>query len=111
MLLLHRNPGSRLLDPDSAATTASKLRLISIDRPGYGSTDPVSDPTAAAPSSDIVDVVGELGLEDVALIGSGSGLFALAAAASLGQRLRSLSLVCTLHPMTRSPRCPMTSAL
>jgi pimeloyl-ACP methyl ester carboxylesterase len=36
VLLLHRNPGSRLLDPDSAATAASEVQLITIDRPGYG---------------------------------------------------------------------------
>src|SRR5215510_9483405 len=84
VLLLHRNPGSRLLDPDSAATAASELRLLTVDRPGYGGTDPVVDPTAAAASSDVASVVGELGLKGVALIGwSGGGLFALDAAASL----------------------------
>src|SRR5262249_51452992 len=40
VLLLHRNPGSRLLDRDSAATTASELRLLTVDRPDYGGTDP-----------------------------------------------------------------------
>src|SRR5262245_27582627 len=93
VLLLHRNPGSRLLDPDSAATAASELRLLTLDRPGYGGTDQVVDPTAAAASSDVASVVGALGLERVALIGwSGGGLFALDAAVSLGERLRSLSL-------------------
>src|SRR5262245_1030058 len=99
VLLLHRNPGSRLLDPDSAATAASELRLLTVDRPGYGGTDPVVDPTAAAASSDVASVVGELGLEGVALIGwSGGGLFALDGAASLGERVRSLSLICTPAP-------------
>src|SRR5262249_61508898 len=85
VLLLHRNPGSRLLDPDSAATAASELRLLTIDRPGYGGTDPVADPTAAAACSDVASVVGELGLEEVALIGwSGGGPFALPAAPALG---------------------------
>src|SRR5262245_23849841 len=63
VLLHHRNPGSRLFDPDSAATGASELRLLTVDRPGYGGTDPVVDPTAAAASSDVASVAGELGLD------------------------------------------------
>src|SRR5262249_24786804 len=110
VLLLHRNPGSRLLDPDPAATAASELRLLTVDRPGYGRTDPVADPTTAAASSDIVDVVRELGLDEVALIGwSGGRLFALDAAASLGERLRSLSLVCTPAPDDAIPWVPAAS--
>jgi pimeloyl-ACP methyl ester carboxylesterase len=106
-LLLHRNPGSRLFDPDWAATAAAEVRLITIDRPGYGGTDPVADPTPAAASSDIVEVVGELGLDQLALIGwSGGGLFALDAAVSLGTRLRSLSLVCTPAPDDAIPWVP-----
>src|SRR5262245_30100952 len=106
-LLLHRNPGSRLLDPDSAATAASELRLLTVDRPGYGGTDPVADPTAAAASSDVASVVGELGLEEVALSGwSGGGLFALQAAAALGDRLRSLRLLCTPAPDDAIPWVP-----
>jgi pimeloyl-ACP methyl ester carboxylesterase len=102
VLLLHRNPGSRLLDPDSAATAAAEVRLITIDRPGYGGTDPVADPTTTAVSSDIVEVVGELGLDELALIGwSGGGLFALDAAASLRNRL-----VCTPAPDDAIPWVP-----
>jgi pimeloyl-ACP methyl ester carboxylesterase len=48
VLFLHRNPGSRLLDPDSTATASTGTRLITIDRPGYGRTDPVADPTRSA---------------------------------------------------------------
>src|SRR5262245_60987096 len=107
VLLHHRNPGSRLLDPDSAATAASALRLLTVDRPGYGGPAPVVDPTAAAASSDVASVAGELGLEGVALIGwSGGGLFALDAAASLGERVRSLSLVCTPAPDDAIPWFP-----
>jgi pimeloyl-ACP methyl ester carboxylesterase len=107
VLLLHRNPGSRLLDPDSAATAACEVRLITIDRPGYGGTDPVADPTRAAVSSDVAWLVDELGLNELALIGwSGGGLFALDAAASLGDRVRSLSLVCTPAPDKEIPWVP-----
>ena len=44
VVFLHRNPGSRLLDPDPPATAAAGVRLITIDRPGYGGTEPILDP-------------------------------------------------------------------
>jgi pimeloyl-ACP methyl ester carboxylesterase len=107
VLFLHRNPGSRLLDPDSTATASAGVRLITIDRPGYGRTDPVADPTRSAVASDVAAVVGDVGVDDVALIGwSGGGVFALEAAAALGRRLHSLSLVCTPAPDEEIPWVP-----
>jgi pimeloyl-ACP methyl ester carboxylesterase len=104
-LLLHRNPGSRLLDPDPAATAA--VRLITLDRPGYGRTDPIDDPTLAAVAADVGAVADELHLDDVAVIGwSGGGMFALESAASLHERLRSLTLVCTPAPDDEIPWMP-----
>jgi pimeloyl-ACP methyl ester carboxylesterase len=107
VLFLHRNPGSRLLDPDSTATASAGVRLITIDRPGYGRTDPVVDPTRSAVASDLTAVVGHLSIDDVALIGwSGGGVFAVEAAAALGTRLRSLSWVCTPAPDEEIPWVP-----
>lgn len=48
VLLLHRSPGSRLFDPDPVATAAAGVRLVTMDRPGYGVTDPVEAPSRAA---------------------------------------------------------------
>jgi pimeloyl-ACP methyl ester carboxylesterase len=107
VLFLHRNPGSRLLDPDSTATASAGVRLITIDRPGYGRTDPVADPTRSAVAADLAAVVGHIGLDEVALIGwSGGGVFALEAATALGSRVRSLSLVCTPAPDAELPWVP-----
>jgi pimeloyl-ACP methyl ester carboxylesterase len=107
VLLLHRNPGSRLLDPDASSTARAGARLITIDRPGYGRTDPVADPTRSAVASDVAAVVGDIPIDKVALIGwSGGGMFALEAAAVLGSRVRSLSLVCTPAPDEEIPWVP-----
>jgi pimeloyl-ACP methyl ester carboxylesterase len=40
MVLFHGGGSSRLMCPDAAATLAAGVRLITIDRPGYGRSDP-----------------------------------------------------------------------
>jgi pimeloyl-ACP methyl ester carboxylesterase len=104
VVLLHRSPGSRLLDPDPAATAAAGVRLVCVDRPGYGATDPVLAPTRAAAADDLEVVVAALGLDDVALVGwSGGGQFAVEAAARPGVRARSLTLLATPGPYYEVP--------
>jgi pimeloyl-ACP methyl ester carboxylesterase len=104
VVLAHRSPGSRLLDPDPAATTAAGVRLICVDRPGYGVTDPVKAPTRAAAADDLETVVDALDLDDVALVGwSGGGQFAVEAAARPGVRARSLTLLATPAPYHEVP--------
>ena len=41
VLLCHAAPGCGTFDPDPAATTACGVRLVSLDRPGYGGSDPI----------------------------------------------------------------------
>jgi pimeloyl-ACP methyl ester carboxylesterase len=104
VVLLHRSPGSRLLDPDPAATAAAGVRLVCVDRPGYGATDRVAAPSRAAAADDLEAVVEALGLEDVALVGwSGGGQFAVEAAARAGVRARSLTLLATPAPYHEVP--------
>jgi pimeloyl-ACP methyl ester carboxylesterase len=104
VVLLHRSPGSRLLDPDPAATADAGVRLICVDRPGYGATDPVGAPTRAAAADDLEVVVDALGLEDVALVGwSGGGQFAVQAAGRPAVRARSLTLLATPAPHYEVP--------
>jgi pimeloyl-ACP methyl ester carboxylesterase len=40
VLFCHPSPGASGFDPDPVITNASGLRLMSLDRPGYGATDP-----------------------------------------------------------------------
>jgi pimeloyl-ACP methyl ester carboxylesterase len=107
VVLLHRSPGSRLLDPDPDATAAAGVRLICVDRPGYGASDPVSAPARAAAADDLEAVVDALGLADVALVGwSGGGQFAVEAAARRGVRARSLTLLASPAPYWEVPWIP-----
>ena len=105
VLFLHRSPGSRLFDPDPDATR--DVRLITVDRPGYGGTDPVIEPSFSAVAEDLSILVESLDLTDIALIGwSGGGQFALAAVPALDARLGSLTLICTPAPDDEIPWFP-----
>lgn len=43
VLFCHAAPGSGAFDPDPAVTAARGIRLIALDRPGYGGSDAVDD--------------------------------------------------------------------
>jgi pimeloyl-ACP methyl ester carboxylesterase len=42
-LLCHSAPGSGAFDPDPAVTASRDIRLLAVDRPGYGRSAPVKD--------------------------------------------------------------------
>jgi pimeloyl-ACP methyl ester carboxylesterase len=105
VLFLHRSPGSRLFDPGPDATAA--VRLITVDRPGYGGTDPVAEPSFSAAAADLAALGQELDLQGVALMGwSGGGQFALASLSVLGDRVASLTLIVTPAPDEEIPWYP-----
>lgn len=51
VLFCHAAPGAGTFDPDPAVTAAHGVRLISLDRPGYGGSDPVADAFATVDSA------------------------------------------------------------
>jgi pimeloyl-ACP methyl ester carboxylesterase len=102
VLFLHSAPGSRHLDPDPAATIAAGVRLVTVDRPGYGQSSPLPDgavPSLAGMADDLVEVLDQLGIDEVAVAGwSSGGRVALALAAAHPDRVRSVALVGTPAP-------------
>jgi pimeloyl-ACP methyl ester carboxylesterase len=81
VLLLHGNPGSRLICPDLDATTAAGVRLITFDRPGFGGSDPRPFHRVTDVADDLAELSTVLELEPGPVIGwSGGGPYALAAA-------------------------------
>lgn len=101
VLYCHGFPSSRrealLLEP---AASRIGLRLIAVDRPGYGRSDYQSDRTIPSWADDCRALFDALGLERVGVVGvSGGGPFALACAARIPERLSGCTLVCALGPV------------
>jgi pimeloyl-ACP methyl ester carboxylesterase len=95
VIALHGTPGSRLMFAlaDKAARERG-LRLIAPERPGYGLSDAKEFPTLQEAVVDIAGLADFLDLKDFILIGvSGGGPFAVAAAASMPDRVKLLALI------------------
>lgn len=76
VLYLHGNPGSRteMLRPSYvAAFTAARLRVITVDRPGYGDSDPPRAKGHLPFTADLRELMDHLCLERVAVVGHSRG--------------------------------------
>lgn len=102
VVFCHPAPGSRRFDPDPAVTARAGVRLVTVDRPGYGATSPLPPgtvPTIPAYADDIATVCDHLGLDQVTVIGwSAGGRVAASFAERHPDRTRSLALVGTPAP-------------
>jgi pimeloyl-ACP methyl ester carboxylesterase len=58
VLFCHPAPGASGFDPDPDVTAASGLRLMSLDRPGYGATDPASTDHVDVWIDDVSELLG-----------------------------------------------------
>jgi pimeloyl-ACP methyl ester carboxylesterase len=107
LLLLHPSPGSRLLCPDEVVTRDEGVRLFTVDRPGYGGSDPSPDPTLLGFARDVARLIDHLWLGRVGLVGwSMGGQYAAAGAALLRDRVSALGLVATPAPDDQVPWLP-----
>jgi pimeloyl-ACP methyl ester carboxylesterase len=101
VLALHGTPGSRLMFglADKAARERG-IRLIAPERPGYGLSDCRASDSLARVAEDLDAVADAFGLDRFALIGvSGGAPFAVAAAASMPDRISLLARVCPVGEM------------
>ena len=100
VVLINGTPASRLLCPDEEATEAAGVRLVTIERPGYGLSDPRPGRTALDCVDDFVELADHLGLPPVPVIGwSGGGSYALALAARLPDRISAVGLAAGVGPL------------
>lgn len=104
VVLFHGAPGSRAFRPPEPETAAAGVRLVTFDRPGYGDSDPVGDPTVLGVARDVLVLADALGLDRFAVVGwSGGGPAALATAYRAPDRVRALALVSCPGPLDEVP--------
>lgn len=101
----HGTPGSRLqlgaVDDDARA---AGVRLVALDRPGYGHSTLVPARRLEDWPRDVLAVADHLGLERFAVLGvSGGGPHALACAAALPGRLTAVAAVSSPCPPDLAP--------
>lgn len=105
VVYLHGTPDSRLArHPDDRLAAEAGVRLLAVDRPGYGDTSPT--PAGVAPSdalkqfvADVDNLLDALGIEGVSVLAwSGGALAALSLAHHLGPRADRLAIVAGLVP-------------
>ncbi|MGD2271119.1 MAG: alpha/beta hydrolase [Desulfobacterales bacterium] len=100
----HGFPGSRL-EARFAEDIAVKInvRIIGIDRPGYGISDNRPGRTIVDWPDDVAELADALGIDHFAVLGiSGGGPYAAVCAYKIPRRLTSVGIVCGLGPITAS---------
>ena len=110
VLLLHPAPGSRHLDPDPQATARAGVRLVTVDRPGCGGSDPEPSRlilSVADAADDAALVLDELGITEAAFVGwSAGGRVAVALAARRPDLARCVAVIATPAPHDQVPWIP-----
>ncbi len=104
VVLLHGAPGSRLICPDEEATEAAGVRLLTVDRPGYGRSDPRPARTLLDWPADYVELADQLGLPPCPVVGwSAGGKYALALGFGAPDRVTTIGLAGSPGPRDQVP--------
>lgn len=104
VVLLHGMPGSRLLCPDVTATERAGVRLLTIDRPGYGRSTPHPGRTVLGWVDDFVEWASLLGLPPCPVVGwSSGGAYAMACAVRVPERVTTVGLTSSVAPIDEVP--------
>lgn len=107
VVFCHSAPGAGLFDPDPAETEARGVTLVSVDRPGYGRSDPVHRgkwATVWSAADDIAAVLDTLDGGPVGVVGwSAGGRVAMAVAARRPDLVDRVVVVATPAPDQEIP--------
>lgn len=100
----HGGGGCRLLrPPDDSVAVRARLRLILVDRPGYGGSTRRKGRTLLDWADDVAELADHLDLDRFAVMGGSTGSpYALAVAYRLGQRVSHGVLAPALGPLDDS---------
>ncbi|WP_144487547.1 alpha/beta fold hydrolase [Bacillus pumilus] len=100
IFFFHGTPGSRVmfLDHDPISKELG-VRLICLDRPGFGLSTPQPERTILDWAKDVLEVAEQLGIHHFSVMGvSGGGAFAAACAYQLPNRVLSAALISSTTP-------------
>ena len=104
VFFLHGMPGSRRFCPSVADTRAMGVRLLALDRPGYGRSDPRPGRRIVDGADDVATVADALGIARYAVIGwSSGGPYAIACAARTPTRVLAVACVAGDAPLGDGP--------
>ena len=104
VVLLHGTPASRLICLDEDATEAAGVRLLTVDRPGYGLSDPLAGRTILGWVDDFIEFAERVELPPCPVIGwSGGGPYALALGFRLPDRITGIGLAAAAGPIDPVP--------
>ncbi len=104
VFLLHGTPASRLICLDEDATEKAGVRLLTVDRPGYGRSDPRAGRTVLGWVDDLIELADRLALPPCPVIGwSGGGPYALALGFRLPGRITAIGLAAAAGPVDPIP--------
>ena len=105
----HGWPASRL---EAGLLPRMPVRLLSLDRPGYGRSSACPGRTMLDWATDVGHVADRLGLRQFHVVGlSGGGPFAAACAYAMPDRVLGVALVCPVPPATSLARGPTVGHL
>jgi pimeloyl-ACP methyl ester carboxylesterase len=101
VLGFHGVPGTRFMfRPTAEPAKRLGLRVIAMDRPGYGLSEPQAGRVLSDWLDDVAALLRHLTIDTFSVVGiSGGGPFATATAAHFGERVRSLGLVSPMGPV------------
>ena len=98
-VLCHGSPASRLFAPDPVVTAKRGLRLITVDRPGYGRSSPKLGRTFVDWVEDLIQLLDQLEVDTVSMVAHSSGGPYALACASLLSMVGRVVLVSTIAPL------------
>jgi len=103
-VLFHGAPGSRLFAPPDDIPASLGARLITFDRPGFGSSDRCEGRTVLDTVGDVTALADGLGIDRFAVLGvSAGGAHALGCAVALGDRVSGVAVACMPGPLDEVP--------
>ena len=103
VLFFHGFGTTRVICPSEDPARELGIRLIAVDRPGIGLSDPQPGRNLLDWPSDIAELADELDLDDFAIVAwSGGGPYGLACGHALADRVRAIAAVSPAAPLAGS---------